>query len=120
VRPTTAAPEPVIAIRADEGPVMVTIEYLIDPDQADAFRAIMHDTRRARLRQGALSWGLFRDTAQPGRYIEYFLDESWVAHQRRLERFTAADVGLRERRLRFHIGPEAPRVRRYVGESGMD
>ena len=76
----------------------------------------MQKTRRARLRQGALSWGLFRDTALPGRYIEYFLDENWVEHQRRLERFTAADAGLREQRLAFHVGPDIPRVQRYVGE----
>ncbi len=112
----TSAPPPQIDIRPDEGPVMVTIEYLIAPDQADAFNEIMQDTRRARLRQGALSWGLFRDAAQPGRYIEYFLDENWVEHQRRLARFTAADIGLRERRQAFHIGDEPPRVRRYVAE----
>ncbi|MCK2125252.1 MFS transporter [Thauera aromatica] len=109
--------EPVIDIRPDEGPVMVTIEYLIDPAQAAAFNAVMQQTRRARLRQGALSWGLFRDTTLPGRYIEYFLDENWVEHLRRLERFTAADIGLRAQRLAFHQGPEPPRVRRYVAET---
>jgi hypothetical protein len=59
---------------------------------------------------------LFRDTTVPGRYIEYFLDENWIEHQRRLERFTAADAGLREQRLSFHLGPDEPRVQRYVGE----
>jgi hypothetical protein len=53
----------------------------------------------------------------PGRYIEYFLDETWVEHLRRHERFTAADVGLRERRLAFHLGAEPPRVQRFIGES---
>ena len=77
----------------------------------------MQETRRARLRQGALSWGLFRDSAVQGRYIEYFLDESWVEHLRRHERFTAADVGLRERRLAFHLGSEAPRVQRFLAEA---
>jgi quinol monooxygenase YgiN len=105
---------PAIDIAPDEGPVMVMVEYLIDPARADAFDVVMQETRRARLRQGALSWSLFRDTAVPGRYIEYFLDESWLEHQRRLERFTAADVGLRERRLSFHLGTEAPKVERYV------
>ena len=80
----------------------------------------MQQTRRARLRQGALSWGLFRDAAAPGRYIEYFVDESWVEHQRRLERFTAADAGLRERRLAFHLGDEPPVVRRFVAETLID
>ena len=53
----------------------------------------------------------------PGRYIEYFLDESWVEHQRRLERFTIADAGLRERRLRFHRNGEIPVVQRFIGET---
>lgn len=110
-------PAPVIEIQPDEGPVMVTIEYLIDLEQAAGFNAVMQETRRARLRQGAVSWGLFRDTTQPGRYIEYFVDENWVEHQRRLERFTAADVGLRARRQAFHRGAEMPVVRRYVAES---
>jgi len=109
-------PEPAIVVDADEGPVMVTVEYLINPAQAQAFAAVMQSTRQARLRQGALSWGLFRDSEVPGRYIEYFVDESWVEHLRRLERFTAADAGLREQRLAFHLGDEPPRVHRYIAE----
>jgi MFS family permease len=114
--PAHPVPAPAFSFEPDRGPVMVTVEYLIDPADGDAFRAVMEDTRRARLRQGALSWGLFRDTAQTGRYIEYFVDESWIEHQRRMERFTAADVGLRDRRTAFHRGAEPPRVARYLAE----
>lgn len=113
---SATAPPPVIDIAPNEGPVMVTVEYLIDPAQAQAFTAVMQQTRLARLRQGALSWGLFRDTSLAGRYIEYFLDENWIEHQRRLARFTAADIGLRNRRMAFHIGTEPPRTQRYIGE----
>jgi MFS family permease len=116
-RPAGIVAAPVFEPHPEAGPVMVTVEYQIDPARAEAFHAVMQDSRRARLRQGALSWGLFRDTAVAGRYIEYFLDESWVEHLRRQERFTAADVGLRERRLAFHIGAEPPRVQRYLAES---
>lgn len=117
-RPAQVAmpPEPAIAIDADDGPVMVTVEYQIDPARAAEFAEVMQLTRRARLRQGALSWGLFRDAMVPGRYVEYFVDESWLEHQRRLERFTAGDAGLRELRLSFHIGEQPPAVRRLVGE----
>jgi MFS family permease len=115
VRPANV-PQTAFEVAPDEGPVMVTLEYLIDPADADAFAEVMRKTRRARLRQGALSWGLFRDTAAPGRYIEYFVDESWVEHLRRLERFTAADAGLREQRLAFHRGGQPPEVRRFVAE----
>ncbi len=109
-------PQADIDVGPDEGPVMVTVEYQIDPSEAAGFAEVMQKTRRARLRQGALSWGLFRDTSAPGRYIEYFVDESWLEHLRRLERFTAADAGLRDRRLAFHRGERPPEVRRFVAE----
>ena len=112
-------PQPAIAIGPDEGPVMVTLEYQIDTARAAEFAEVMQRTRRARLRQGALSWGLFRDVAVPGRYIEYFVDENWVEHQRRLERFTAFDAGLRARRMAFHLGPAPPVLRRYVGDAAV-
>ena len=101
------------------GPVMVQVEYLIDPAEGAAFSEVMQATRAARLRQGALSWGLFRDTAVPGRYVEYFVDENWVEHLRRQERFTAADEGLRARRLAFHRGVAPPVVKRYVADGAV-
>ena len=106
-----------IDVRPDEGPVMVTVEYLIDPERAEDFAVVMQRTRRARLRQGALSWGLFRDTAMPGRYLEYFVDENWVEHQRRHERHTVFDAELRARRLEFHIGEAPPLTQRFVADS---
>ena len=111
------APDVAIDIGPDEGPVMVTVEYRIDPARAAEFAAVMQLTRAARLRQGALSWGLFRDTAEPGRYVESFVDESWLEHQRRLERFTAADAELRAQRLTFHLGDSPPQLRRFVADS---
>jgi MFS family permease len=118
--PVRPAPEIAIEIGADEGPVMVTIEYLIDPARAADFAQVMQRTRAARLRQGALSWGLFRDTSVPGRYVEYFVDETWVEHLRRLERFTAADAELRAVRMAFHVGAQPPLIRRYVAEGLVD
>jgi MFS family permease len=114
-----AAPEPAFDIAPDAGPVMVTLEYQIDPARAAAFAEVMQRTRRARLRQGALSWGLFRDVAVPGRYVEYFVDENWIEHQRRLERFSAFDAELRDQRMAFHLGNEQPVLRRYVGDGEL-
>ena len=112
-----SVPHAAIDIEPDEGPVMVTVEYRIDPAEAEAFAEVMRETRRARLGQGALSWGLFKDTAAPGRYIEYFVDENWLEHQRRMQRFTAADTSLRARRLAFHRDVVPPRVSRFVAEA---
>jgi hypothetical protein len=106
-----------VDVQPEDGPVMVTVEYFIDPARAADFVQVMQRTRRARLRQGALSWGLFRDAAHPERWIEYFVDENFVEHQRRLERFSAFDAGLREERLAFHLGPEPPKAARYIAQS---
>ena len=113
----TSTVEAPVGVEADDGPVMVTIEYLIDPARAHEFGQVMQRTRRARLRQGALSWGLFRDAAHPERMIEYFVDENWLEHQRRLERFSAFDADLRVQRLGFHTGAEPPRVQRFIAQS---
>ena len=110
-------PVPAFPVEHQMGPVMVTIDYQIDPARATEFTTVMRESRANRLQMGALSWGLFHDTSELGHYIEYFLDESWADHLRRFDRFTAADADLRERRYAFHIGAEPPKVTRYIAES---
>ena len=110
-------PVPAFPVEHQMGPVMVTVDYQIDPLRAAEFTSVMRESRANRLQMGALSWGLFHDTSKPGHYIEYFLDESWADHLRRFDRFTAADADLRERRYAFHVGAEPPKVTRYIAES---
>ena len=110
-------PVPAFPVEHQMGPVMVTVDYRIDPSRAAEFASVMREARANRLQMGALSWGLFHDTSEPGHYIEYYLDESWADHLRRFDRFTAADADLRERRYAFHIGGEPPKVTRYIAES---
>jgi quinol monooxygenase YgiN len=111
------APDMPPGIQGHDGPVLTTIEYLIDPARAEEFQAVMRETRSSRLRQGALSCELFRDATVPGRYVEHMLDESWIEHLRRFDRVTAYDVALRERRLSFHVGEEVPRLTRSIAEA---
>jgi len=96
--------------------LVTSIEYLIQPARAADFRAVMRDSRRARLRAGALSWELQHDIEEPRRYVERIVDESWTEHLRRFERITASDIALRDRRFAFHVGEAPPVVSRYVVE----
>jgi len=109
--------KPAIPVEQHHGPVMVQIEYLIDEADAPVFVELMRELRRTRLQSGALSWGLFRDSSDPRRYIEYFIDESWVEHLRRFDRVTASDLALRARRNALHRGDGPPKVQRYVAQS---
>jgi len=115
--PSLAFKRPVADAPPTSGQVLVTIEYRIDPARADEFRALMQESRRSRLRQGALGWELLRDISDPGRFVEQIIGESWTEHLRRFERVTEADAALRERKLAFHIGEGPPVVTRSVLES---
>ncbi|MBT2322292.1 MFS transporter [Variovorax paradoxus] len=105
---------PPVEAPIEDGRVVITIEYMIDPARAAAFHVVMQQTRRARLGQGAIGWELLHDITEPGRYVEEIVDESWTEHLRRFHRATAADMALRERRLAFHQGETVPVVTRYV------
>ena len=91
-------------------------ESLTAPAGATESRPLMKDTRRSRLRQGALDWALLHDLAQPGRFVEQITDASWTEHLRRFERLTTGDLALRERKLAFHLPDTPPVVTRYVLE----
>ena len=98
------------------GRIQVQIEYRIDPARAQEFRALMQESRRSRMRQGALEWVLLHDMYEPGRFVEQITDESWTEHLRRFDRVTADDVSLRDRKLKFHLGEAPPVVTRSVIE----
>lgn len=115
--PSRAFTAPVAPLPPEAGRVVITIEYFIDPARATEFRALMQESRRSRLRQGALSWQLQHDIADPARYVEQIVDESWTEHLRRFDRVTASDVALRERKLAFHTRDTPPVVSRYVVDS---
>ncbi len=114
--PTRPWQEPVPAVPIDlaEGPVMVTVEYHIDPARRVEFEEVMAESRGSRLRAGAVSWGLFEDIEKPGRFVEYFACDTWADYLRRFDRFTAADERLQQRRHAHHIAEGPPRISRYV------
>jgi MFS family permease len=102
------------APRPHEGPVMVNIEYRIDPGQQREFEAAMRDVRRMRLRNGAIAWGLFQDVHDETKYIEYFIDSTWLEHLRRRERVTVEEAEFNRVARAFHRGAGAPVVKHFL------
>ncbi len=109
-------PEPILVVERheDHGPVLVTVEYLIDPATAREFALAMQYMRRIRRRDGAIRWGLFEDAAAPGRYIETFVVASWAEHLRQHERVTVSDREIEERAFAFHLGEGPPHVTHWI------
>src|SRR5215472_2127196 len=111
LEPAELMPTPNITqINTDAGPVMVSIEYEINPAQSREFRQAMQALRTIRLRDGAIFWGLFSDAAKPARYIEYFMVESWLEHLRQHTRATEEDSPAFQQARQFHLGPTPPIV----------
>jgi MFS family permease len=120
--PSAHWPEPHVDItpNAEAGPVQVQVEYRIDPTQAGEFAAVMEDLGSVRRRDGAISWALYRDSAEPSRHVEVFLVESWVEHLRQHERVTVADRAIEERVRAFHVGDAPPAVSHLIASHRGD
>jgi predicted MFS family arabinose efflux permease/quinol monooxygenase YgiN len=108
-------PAPVIdrEIEPGLGPVLVTVEYRVKPENRDEFLEALELLGRERRRDGAYAWGLFEDAAKEGRFMETFLVESWLEHLRQHERVTKADRALQSMVHSHHI-EGAPVVTHYV------
>ncbi len=107
---STHWPEPVFQTPPDpeRGPVLVQIEYDIDPLRHEEFSAAMHALGRIRLRDGAIRWGIFQDAAALNRHVESFLVENWAEHLRQHERVTVADREIEEFVKHFHRSLQPP------------
>lgn len=108
--------DPVVAapIGHDDGPVVITIEYVVDLQDADAFRAAMQPVATTRYRDGAISWLLSRDTEDPTKWLEVFVVESWGEHLRQHSRVTLADKRVQDESKKFHRGTGKPLVRHFI------
>ena len=102
--PSMDWPLPVLAETPEpDVPVMVTIRYSIRPDKRAEFVAAMQGVREMRRRNGAYFWQLFHDAEDPTRFVEVFMDESWVEHLRQHERASVADREILDRAKQFMV-----------------
>ena len=75
----------------DAGPVLVTVEYRVSPANVASFLVAAVVLGRSRRRFGAFQWEMFRDPAQPQRFVETYMVESWGAHLRQHERVSVEE-----------------------------
>ena len=92
----------------DRGPVLVKIEYRIDPKDRVAFLRALDELGFERRRDGAFAWGIFEDAGEFGRYEETYLIESWLELMHLRERVTNADRVLEDEIREMLIAP--PRI----------
>lgn len=97
--------DPVLAqdVGHDRGPVLVTVEYHIDPERRDAFLRTLGQLGGERRRDGAFDWWVFEDVAVQGRFVETFMLDSWVDHLRQHARVSNTARALQERVDAFQL-----------------
>ena len=99
----------------DDGPVLIQIEYRIDPENRSAFLEAIHAIEPARRRNGASAWRIFRDLEDEKRFVERFVVTSWAEYVRLRARLTMADQELRERVQRLQRPGVPIRISRLIG-----
>jgi MFS family permease len=111
-------PEPVSVVEPDpdRGPVLVVVEYQINPHRAKDFRHAMREIRRIRRRDGAFRWGLYSDPAILGRFVETYLVESWGEHLRQHARITEADRKIEETIVACQLDGVLPPAKHLISE----
>ncbi len=117
VTPFAALPELPITTEPlpDDGPVLVQVEYFIDPEHQAEFFAEIQKIEPTRRRNGASDWRIFRDLGEPGRFVERFVIASWAEYIRSRLRMTIADRRTQERVMKMNRGQEPVRISRLIG-----
>ncbi len=113
-------------IPGDRGPVLVKIEYRIDPKDRTKFLRAMDELGEERRRDGAFAWGVFEDMSEFGRFEEGYMIESWLELVRLRERVTNTDRALEDEisemlieppHIEFLVAPQRQPLRRERREA---
>jgi len=109
-------PAPVVAGQPslEAGPIMVQVEYTVDLDCAGRFRSAIAELGRSRRRDGAVEWWLFQDTAEPARFVETWVEETWADHLRNHERVSVAHRAIEQRVRDLTRTGTSPTTRHFI------
>jgi hypothetical protein len=100
--------------KPDDGPVTVTRELIIRPEDREEFLALINQLRLIFLRNGAFLFRVDENLEHSGTFRTEMLVSSWAGHLRQYARMTKAETELVERVWAMHAGDEEPIVRHYL------
>ncbi|MGE0799539.1 MAG: MFS transporter [Lautropia sp.] len=99
----------------EDGPVVVQVEYRVQPEHRPAFLEAIQHVEATRRRNGASGWHVFRDIAEEGRFVERYVVASWAEYVRLRTRMTIADRKIQERVAELQQAGEPIRISRLIG-----
>lgn len=90
-------PDIAVPIENNDGPVLVSVKYIVKQENRDIYIKEMQKIKRQRIKTGAYYWDLFEDVEKPNVFIETFLVETWLDHLRQHERTIKQDLIVRDK-----------------------
>jgi MFS family permease len=103
-----------LALTLRSGPIVVEIEYEIDPERAREFYQLMLKVQLYRQRNGAYAWSLARDIGNASLWTERFQCPTWLDYLHQRSRSTQAERQLQSSAAALHSGSSPIRVRRML------
>jgi MFS family permease len=108
------APSAALPLTLRSGPVVVEIEYDVDPERAREFYVLMMEIQRARKRIGGFDWSISRDIENPAIWIERYHCPTWGDYLRMRDRYSQAEYDLQEEADGYNRSGHGRRVRRML------
>lgn len=102
-------PPAVTSVHDEDGPILLTVDWEIDPTKRDEFITAMQPVRTALKRQGALSFHLVEDVERPGHMTESFTVATWSEYRRLPQRSTMADKNIHDALIEV-VGHDLPGI----------
>lgn len=107
-------PEATLPLTLRSGPVVVEVEYDVDPGLAREFYAVMMAMQRVRKRIGAFDWTIARDIENLALWTERYHCPTWGDYLRMRDRYTQADFDIQAQADAFDRSDHGRRVRRRL------
>jgi Transmembrane secretion effector len=96
------------------GPVVIEVEYDVDPARAREFYDVMRRVQKIRQRNGGFNWTISRDIAQPQIWLERYHCPTWGDYLRMRSRYTLADSAIQSEADGYNRTGQGTRVRRWL------
>ncbi len=103
-----------LGLNLRSGPIVVEVDYDVDPDKAREFYAVMMLMQRMRKRIGGFEWSLARDVENPALWTERYHCPTWGDYLRMRDRYTQMDSDLQEEARSYDRSVDGLHVRRRL------
>lgn len=107
-------PEVSLALTLRSGPIVVEVQYDVDPDRARDFYGTMMRLQRVRKRLGGFDWSLARDIENPALWTERYHCPTWGDYLRMRDRYSHSDFQIQAEADGFNRGEAGRRVTRRL------